>query len=185
MSSAVQQKIAAIIAEIDRTGHADVQRLTVLKKWFCQPGRLSAFGLWIAQRAAARWVLSDGVAAELLRQAHALLADLGPPGSRPDWSATETLYRLARAFQDEVKRQAWGSVRVIRDWDLLLMEQGLALYLGHSDSPTDGYRLAVDECAHYDPRYGKDLNGLSQDRLEALMAFVTAVKAAEEGRRLP
>jgi len=61
MPGAVQQKIAAIIVEIDRASHADVQRLTVLNKWFREPGRLSAFGLWVAERAAARGALSDGV----------------------------------------------------------------------------------------------------------------------------
>ena len=183
MSSSVQQQLAAIIAEIDRTGHADVLRLTVLKKWFRQPGRLAAFGLWVARRAAARGALSDGVAAELLGQAHALLTEPGLPGPRPDWSATETLYRRSCAFQDEIERQAWGPVRMIRDWDLLLVEQGLALYLGHCDSPTDGYRLAVDDCANYDPRYGTDLNGPSRDRLEALLMYVTAVEAAAQSER--
>jgi hypothetical protein len=180
MSSSVQQQLAAIIAEIDRTGHANVLRLTVLKKWFRQPRRLAAFGLWVARRAAARGALSDGVAVELLGQAHTLLTEPGLHGARPDWTTTEMLYRRSRAFQDQFKRQAWGPVRMIRNWDLLLVEQGLALYLGHCDSPTAGYRLAVDDCAHYDPRYGTDLNGPSRDRLEALLAHVTSVEAAAQ-----
>jgi hypothetical protein len=183
MATSVQHQLAAIIAEIDRTGHADVLRLTVLKNWFRQPGRLAAFGLWVARRAAARGALAAGAAAELLGQAHALLADPGSPESRPEWSATEALHRRARVFQDQLKRQAWGPVRVIRNWDLLLVEQGLALYLGHCDSPTDGYRLAVDDCAHYDPHYGTDLNGPSRDRLEALLTYVTAVEAAAQSDR--
>ena len=120
MATSIQHKLAAIIAEIDRTGHADVLRLTVLKKWFRQPGCLAAFGLWVARRAAAHGALSDGVAAELLGQAHALLTEPGLPGPRPDWSATERLYRRSRVFQDQLERQAWGPVRMIRDWDLLL-----------------------------------------------------------------
>jgi hypothetical protein len=180
MATSLQHKLAAIIAEIDRTGHADVLRLTVLKKWFRQPGRLAAFGLWVARRSAARGALSEGVGAELLGQAHALLAEPGLPGPRPDWGATETLYRRSRVFQDQLERQAWGPVRMIRNWDLLLVEEGLALYLGHCDSPTDGYRLAVDDCAHYDPHYGTDLNGPSRDRLEVLLAYVTAIEAAAQ-----
>jgi hypothetical protein len=183
MPISIQEQLAAIITEIDRTGHADVLRLTVLKKWFRQPGRLAAFGLWVARRAAARGALSEGVAAELLGQAHALLTEPGLYGARPDWTATETLYRRSRAFQDQFERQAWGPVRMIRNWDLLLVEQGLALYLGHCDSPTDGYRLAVDDCANYDPRYGTDLNGPSRDRLEALRMYVTAVEAAAQSER--
>ena len=54
MPTAVQDKLAAIINEIDRTGHANIMRLTVLKKWFEHPRRLRAFGLWVAERAANR-----------------------------------------------------------------------------------------------------------------------------------
>ena len=54
MPPRIQDKLAAIIAEIDRTGHAKTTRLNVLKKWFEHPGRLRAFGLWVAERAAAR-----------------------------------------------------------------------------------------------------------------------------------
>jgi len=175
----VRDQLAAIIAEIDRTGHADVLRLTVLKKWFRQPGRLAAFGLWVARRAAARGEGATGAAGDLLALARALLGDPGSPESRPERDATEALYRRSRALEDQLERQAWGPVRVIRNWDLLLVEQGLALYLGHCDSPTDGYRLAVDDCAHYDSRYGTDLNGPSRGRLEALLAYVTAVDAAQ------
>jgi hypothetical protein len=35
-------------------------------------------------------------------------------------------------------------VRLIRNHDLLLAEEGLALYLGFCTTVTDGYRLAVE-----------------------------------------
>ena len=50
----IHAKLAAIIRELDRTGHADGLRLTVLKKWFADPGRLYAFRPWVARQAAVR-----------------------------------------------------------------------------------------------------------------------------------
>lgn len=179
MPASVQDQLAMVIAEIDRTGHADVQRLTVLKKWFHRPGRLIAFGLWIAQQAAAPGGAPGRPGDELLAQAQVLLAGLRPSGASLDWSAVETLYRRAKAFQSEFESQRWGQVRVIRDRDLLLLEKGLAVLLRYQDTPTDGYRLAADYCAHYDPRYGTDLNGPSRGRLVTLLGFIVAVEAGE------
>jgi hypothetical protein len=65
---------------------------------------------------------------------------------------TERLYRRLRAFQDKFSRQPRGPVRIIRNHDLLLVEDGLALYLDVRTAPTDAYRLAVEDCAHYDGR---------------------------------
>ncbi len=48
------EKLLQIVEEIDAQGHANLTRLTILKKWFEHPGRLPAFGLWVARRSAAR-----------------------------------------------------------------------------------------------------------------------------------
>ena len=83
------------------------------------------------------------------------------------------------AFQNTHEHQRWGPVRIIQNWDLLLVEEGLDLYLGQRRSPTDGYRLAADDCKHYEPRFGTDLNGPSRERLVALLGFVATVDARE------
>jgi hypothetical protein len=173
----IQDKLASIIAEIDRTGHADIMRLTVLKKWFKHPKRLAAFGLWVAQRAVARGDAATGAAKDLFTQAQALLIDNTPAGSRPSWEEAERLHRRLRLFQNRFQRQTWGPVRIIDSWELLLIEEGLNLYLNVNASPTDGYRLAVDDCAHYDPRFGQDLNGPSRAKIEALIGFIATIEA--------
>jgi hypothetical protein len=53
--------------------------------------------------------------------------------------------------------------------------------LDGTDSPTQGYRLAVDFCAHDDARCGTDLNGPSRDRLEEIIDFIGIVEAREYG----
>ena len=161
MPPSLQSQLTSIIAEIDRTGHANVMRLTVLKKWFKDLGRLRAFGLWVAERAAVRRDITDGEPGDLFALARAVLLEHPPAGATPDLIETERLYRRLCAFQNDVIHQRWGPVRVIRNRDLLLVEEGLALYLDVRTAPTDAYRLAVEDCAHYDGRYGRDLNGPS------------------------
>ncbi len=179
MPTQVQDKLTAIINEIDRTGHANIMRLTVLKKWFEHPRRLRAFGLWVAERAANRGEGVTGEAATLFEQARALLTERPLSEPMPGWTAAEVLHRRLVAFQNTHRHQQWGPVRIIRNWDLLLVEQGLDLYLGQKRAPTDGYRLAADDCQHYDPRFGTNLNGPSRERLVALLGFVATVEARE------
>jgi len=50
MRSNVPEKLLSIVEEIDANRHASLTRLTVMKKWFKQPSRLPAFGLWVARR---------------------------------------------------------------------------------------------------------------------------------------
>jgi len=180
MPSRVQDQLAAILAEIDRTGQADVLRLTVLKKWFeYHPKRLRAFGLWVAERAAARGEGAEGEAADLFATARTLLTERPLSEPRPGWTAAETLHRRLAAFQNTVQYIRGTPVRIIRNRNLLLVEEGLALYLGQRTRPTDGYRLAADDCEHYDPHYGTNLNGPARERVAALLGFVATVEAQE------
>ena len=183
MRTAVPEKILKIIDDIDTKGNASLTRLTVLKKWFEHPGRLPAFALWVARRAAGRPGKTKGEYAALLREAGALL---GPASTResvfaqPDRRAAEDLHTRAKAAQNEFKNQQWGPVRIVHCWPLLLVEEGLAIYLWRADSPSHGYKLAADWVQNYDSRYGNGLNGPSRGKLEELVRFMFAVEAIEE-----
>jgi hypothetical protein len=181
MPNSVLDKLYAVIHEIDDAGHANPTRLTVLKKWFQQPGRLPAFGLWVAGQAASRVDKATGTAAELFHEARTLLKGEEMTPTVPDLVAAKDLHARLRAYQNTYQRQRWGPVRVVENWDLLLLEGGLAIYLWHQNSPSDGYRLAVKYCEHYDPRYGQDLNGPSRDRLAEIMHFIQDVEVQERG----
>ena len=61
----------------------------------------------------------------------------------------------------EQMRVARLILRVIHNWNLLLVEEGVGFYLWHADSPIHGYKLATNYCQPYDPRYGISLNGPS------------------------
>ena len=180
MRTSVPEKIIKIIDQIDAEGNANLTRLTVLKKWFEHPGRLPAFGLWVAARAASRKGKTAGAAGELFDEARALLVGHKIGASSPDRTAAEDLHRRLRDFQNEYRNQNWGPVRIIHHWNLLLVEEGLDVYLCRHDSPSHGYKLATDYCQHYDPRYGNGLNGTSRTRLEEIVRFMFNLEAVED-----
>jgi hypothetical protein len=183
MRTAIPEKILKIIQDLDARGNVSLTRLTVLKKWFEAPGRRSAFGLWLARRAAGRKGKTKGAAGALLDETRALLGTSSTRESlfqQIDRAASENLHDRARAFQNEFENQRWARVRIIHCWPLLLVEKGLALHAGLDRHPTDGYKLAADWVQNYDPRHGNGLNGPSRGKLEELMRFMFTVEALED-----
>jgi len=181
MRTQVPEKLLEIVDEIDSTGHDNLTRLTVLKKWFEQPRRLSAFTLWVASRAKSRKGKTTGPAGKLFRESGALLGNFDPYAPVVDRAAAQQLHNRLRDFQNEHRNQQWGPVRVIHNWNLMLVEQCLAIWLWHADSPERGYKLAADYCQHYDCRYGSDLNGPSRTKILEIVRFMFTIEAWEEG----
>lgn len=180
----VAEKLLKLAAEIADSGSANLTRLTVMKKWFDGPqgqARIRAFGAWIARRAILNRRKANPKAAALFREARAMLR--GRDRFRPAFSPAEleelqAVHGRLRDFQNTYHHIQWGAVREIKNWDLLLVEEGLALLLRYS-YPTEGYRLAADYCQHYDPHYGNGLNGPSGERILEIARFMRSVEAAE------
>lgn len=183
MQTATPEKILKIVADIASEGSASLTRLTVLKKWFERPGRLSMFALWVARQAAERKGKRKDPVGVLLDEARALLGPDSIPKSQPiNRRAAKALHDRARDFQNEHQNRGWNRVRIIRSWPLLLVEQGLAIHLGQAASPSHGYRLAADWAQNYDSRYGSGLNGPSRGKLQELVRFMVTVEALEDER---
>jgi hypothetical protein len=163
------------------TRRANLTRLTVLKKWFERPGRLPAFALWVAARATSRKGKTGGAAAGFFKEARALLADLDKFRPALDRKAAESLHDRLREFQNEHQRQKWALVRIVPNWNLLLVEEALAICIWYPNSPAHGYKLAADYCQNYDPSYGESLNGPSRTKLLAMARFMFTVEAREAG----
>lgn len=185
MRTKIPEKLIKIIDDIDAEGNASLTRLTVLKKWFEAPGRknsnrLRAFAVWVARRALSRKGKTAGVAGELFSEARALLDGLGQVYPTLQAKAAADLHQRLREFQNEFNFQQWGAVRIINNWNLLLVEQALAIWLWHHDSPSHGYKLAADYCQHYDSRYGNGLNGPSRTKLEEMVRFMFRIEALED-----
>jgi hypothetical protein len=180
MRTNIPEKLLKIVEEIDAHGQADLTRLTVLKKWFERPRRLSAFAVWVATRATSRKGKTSGAAARLFLEARAMLTGLDKFHPKVNRRAANRLHDRLRDFQNEHKNQQWGPVRVIHNWNLLLVEKGLSIYLWYADSPSHGYKLAAHYCQHYDPRYGNSLNGPSRTKILEIIRFMFTVEALEE-----
>lgn len=179
----VPEKLLKIVEEIDTHGQANLTRLAVLKRWFEPPRRLSAFAIWVATRATSRKGKTSGAAAELFREAKALLAGLDKVCPALNRQASEKLHGRLRDFQNKHENQRWGPVRIIHNWNLLLVEKALDIYLWHADSPPHGYKLAADYCQHYDPQYGNGLNGPSRIKVLEIVRFMFTVEAMEDDAR--
>jgi hypothetical protein len=180
MPQTVLEKLLIIADEIKEGGSVPLTRLTVLKKWFEQnPRRLSSFTILVANRASMRKGGTSGEAAKLFREARALLkvAELFDPQISID--SARKLHGRLHAFQDEYKRLQWGPVRIIRNHDLFLVEEGLRIYQLQTNSPSDGYRLAARVCEHYDPKYGNGLNGPSYLRIKEIASFMVKIEVSE------
>ena len=179
MPISTTDKLAAVIAQIAAHGNAEVLRLTVLKRWFERPGRLPAFALWVASRAVERGRDSgEDLVSDLFREAQALLEHRGPGGGL-DRDPAERLHRRLRSYQNSYLKLKWGAARMVKNANLLLIEDALAICLWHANAPSLGYKLAVAYAAHYDPRYGNGLNGPSRDRLQELVDFIKHREALE------
>ena len=180
MRTTIPEKLLTIAAEIKEHGSANLTRLTVLKKWFEHPHRLSSFAIFVAKRASGRKGKSIGEAAKLFRNARALFKGKNVFCPVVSKEQTEKLHECLQAFQNEHKRLRWGTTRIIKNHNLFLIEEGLRIYLWHSNLPQEGYRLAATYCEHYDPPYGNSLNGPSATKIHEIVRFMFTVEALED-----
>jgi len=177
-------KLQKLIEDIKEHGNANLTKLTILKKWFETPSRLTSFGIFIARSACQSTLKTTGDAASLLGDAKLLLTDVDVFESGISHGTAAKLHGRLMSFQNEHRRLEWGSVRLIRNENLFFVESGLGLFLGHSRSPTEGYRLATAFCEHYDPRYGNGLNGPSVGKIEEIARHILATEAHEKIKTL-
>jgi hypothetical protein len=144
----ISYKLQKIVADIRECGHANLTRLTVLKKWFETPLRLPSFGIFIASKASRHTCGATKEAQELFREAREILADVDVFDPTIPRTGTTRLHARLEAFQNERQKLKWTSVRLIHDKSLFFVESGVRLYLWHGDSPAEGYHLAADYCEH-------------------------------------
>jgi hypothetical protein len=180
MRITVPEKLIKIAREIVESGSASLTRLTVLKKWIEQdPKRLSSFVVFIARQALAGECKTSQESVELFREAGELLKETAMYDPKLDRNAAEKLSRRLNEFQCEYKKQQWGPVRIIHNWNLFLVEDALRIYLKSNGAVSDGYRLASEYCQNYDPKYGRNLNGPSLAKINEIARFLGFVEAAE------
>lgn len=181
----VPEKLLKVADEIAEDGCANLTRLTVLKKWFDGPlgsNRMRAFGAWMAWWSIVNGLkVADDEVVPLFKEARSVLR--GCDRFRPKFSPAEqeklrAVHDHLRDFQNTYRHIQWGAVRQIKNWQLFLVESGLALLMRHS-YPSEPYRLAASYCQNYDSRYGNGLNGPSGGRILDIVQFVRRMEMAE------
>jgi len=184
MRTSVPEKLLAIVDDIDAKGDANLTRLTVLKKWFERPGRLVPFALWVADRASSRKGKTTGEAADLFREARNLLKGISASqesriNPQIDRAAAERLYERLRTFQCDYRHDRWGDVRIVHNWQLMLVEKAVEIALARVSSSSAGYKLAADYCQNYDAKYGNTLNGPSRAKILEIARWMFTQEALE------
>jgi hypothetical protein len=104
-----------------------------------------------------------------------------------DREKAQSLHKRLAAFQNEYRNSRWAAVRIVHNWNLLLIECALALYLARDPTPAAGYKLAADYCQNYDPQYGNSLNGPSSAKILEIVRWMFTLEAIEDfpGRGKP
>jgi hypothetical protein len=93
---------------------------------------------------------------------------------RPTEKAKERLWDLhaqARQAQSKVEHQRWADVRIIKCWELLIVETAMECMLRPWYSTYLGYQLARQYAERYDPRYASGLVPKSADLVDDIAEF--------------
>src|SRR6266849_2132378 len=163
MQTNITENLQDIVTDIKERGHANLTRLTVLKKWFEAPSRIMSFGAFIAIQASRQTRKTTKEVEQLLCEAREILVDVD-------------LF-MPKIPKDRATR--WASVRIIHNRNLFFIERGLGLYLWHRNSPSQAYQVAASYSEHYDPRYGNGLSGPSAKRIQEIADLTLAVQIHE------
>jgi hypothetical protein len=179
MKLSVYDKLLRIYQEIHLKGNAPLDRLDILEPWLASPLRLRAFAVVVAGRAAGKKGKTNGVAGELFQEAASLLCARYQEAMRNpqlDRSLTEGLHDRLHELRLHESRLSGSKP----NRNLLIVEEGLAIYLWHNNDPARGCKLAIDYCLNRDPHYGIGLNGPSATKIMDLARFVSTIEGYEE-----
>lgn len=181
MKTDVPEKLLKIASDIDDKGPQKLTRLTVLKRWFANPSYLASFAIFIAKRATSRKGKATGEEATLFKKARDLLKQVEVYRPQVSEEEAKQLFYELSSYQNELKKHHWNDIRIIKNRNLYLIEEGLRIYLWDRKNPSLGYRLAVSYCEHYDPAYGNMLDDKSSFKIEEIVRFMFVCEALHDG----
>ena len=151
-----------------------ITRLTTIKGLCQDPQAAAAFALFLARLAQQK--VAQGrhperdkeLVAEAIPEMEAYVDDASPERAE----RLRSLLREVEAQQNESQRISWNQVRMIRNRDLLVVEDALRLLVsGPEMAPTWAYQAARDYAERYDPRYGTGLIPSSAPLMEDIARF--------------
>jgi len=160
-------KLAGIGRELSEGADFSITRLTTLKSLCEDPEVAARFAVYLASKASQRAnKISDTrhvgetgwkVHNELIERAVERLGSYVERPSDPKREALTELLRELESVNNEYKPIPYGTVRMVQDRDVLILEDAVQCVLSPYSAPNWAYRLARDYTERYDPRYGTGL----------------------------
>src|SRR5947209_4972424 len=163
------RKLAQLPEEARHSRFAvSITRLTVLKSLCREPEVAARFVTYLARKALEHAMCGQRHSRSLPPQedrahremmAEALAEMEGWPANPPE-ARRQRLWDLLRrmqAAQNEQKPIPWGAVRLIHDWELLVVEEAVRCVLNPREAGYWAYQAARDYTERYDPSHGSGL----------------------------
>ena len=153
------RKFVDIADGLRRGQRFEITRLTSLKSLCKDPIAARSFALFLAihARKRAEEKKAPDRAKELMDKA---IPAIGSYLDNPTEKQKESLYSLLGEMvkeQNEHKRIAWGTVRIVHSMELVVVENVLKAILREDEAPIWLYQAARDYAERYNPRYGTGL----------------------------
>ncbi len=159
------RKLARIARELSEGADFSITRLTTLKSLCEDPEVTAQFAVYLARHASLRannrsnsgHLNKDELHNDLITRS---VERLGRYVERPSDSEREALREVLRELEsvnNEYESIPYGVVRIIRDKNVLIVEDAVQCVLSPYSAPSQAYHLARDYAERYDPRYGTGL----------------------------
>ena len=170
--------LAQIAADLRQGEDFNITRLTVLKSLCSDPDAAAQFALYLAKKTQQQ-MKRPGRSPSKTKQRYQRLAGKAVRGmtsylKKPTDEAESSLddvHSEIQGVQDQYENQRWGSVRIIKSRELLVVETALECVLRPWGSSILGYHLARQYAERYDSRYGTGLIPKSAPMVEDIAEF--------------
>jgi hypothetical protein len=153
------RKFVDIAEGLRREQRFEITRLTTIKGLCKEPRAAWRFALFLAVNASKKVALGrcperdKALAAQTVTAMEAYIEEPSPErGTR-----LRSLLRDVEAEQNETRRVGWNQVRMVRNRDLLVIENALRSIIFIVEAPVWLYQAARDYAERYNPRYGTGL----------------------------
>jgi hypothetical protein len=111
----IPEKLLRIASDIEGKGPQEQTRLTVLKRWFKDPLRLSSFAIFIARRACSRKGKTKGEEATLFNKSSELLKNAPVYDPHISIDEAKSLFHELSSFQSECQNKGWNTIRILKN----------------------------------------------------------------------
>lgn len=161
------RKLAQIARDLSEGANFSITRLTTLKSLCEDPEVAAHFAVCLANHTSRRisemssplhlsnseWTMHN----ELLERAVERLGSYVEGPTDPKREELRELLRELESVNSEYKSAPFGMVRIIRDKNVLIVENAVQCVISSHSAPSRAYHLARDYAERYDPRYGTGL----------------------------